>query len=692
MIDTSKIPGSKGDYKTIKKNGSTADIIASIQKIDKYYDPNFCIFAQQFEGAGGLKKLWSFVKYQITYKKDDFNTSKQLTPAALWEYKKGDCKSKTLFINAVLRCLKIPYLTRYTTYNKNDKEVKHVYTVALINGRELPIDSVYEWFGAEKKFYKKIDYPMAEIIEISGLESGRNLPTKNTIQYRPNRCLTPIPVTERSKIVAEIKQKQKYVKKPEPIKFNRISEGQATIQIAIRELEIVKVMKPELAKIADKGLKLLRQAKKGNFCPTGQIPNQLAGTYQKIKIAERQQHIKANGYGLAAQRTKQNNQSGIHGEFTGMFCLNGLFRQQNWKTEHNYNTQTLEVVPDNFNYVSPSQNWLKFHSGMCMRNWGDWGDISLKNVKQFDPTDIYKAYSRMPGTVPPGYQIPTGYNLGDNSYFGYGSESKYRTTFNEMRSDFEAAITSLIDRNIAKPKADNVANSGDYSVYIENKANYDILIEELNQSSGVLSKYMNDMYAANAVDTPNGTLGTGLIYSFADGMSLGGQAINLNRLPGTVLTKRGFQDQFIDSTFLFAGVSKSSVKGLARNGVLFDNGGTQPESTLNSLLAIYENRYNTTSINEPISAIVASIAALVVAIIGAIAAAVIKGEEATRQAKVIDDYNANQSRMVPPTIGNMPGQDDFMPLELHKEDPKSYLALLGAAGLLGGYALIKDKK
>ena len=94
MIDTSKIPGSKGDYKTIKKNGSTADIIASIQKIDKYYDPNFCIFAQQFEGAGGLKKLWSFVKYQITYKKDDFNTSKQLTPAALWEYKKGDCKSK----------------------------------------------------------------------------------------------------------------------------------------------------------------------------------------------------------------------------------------------------------------------------------------------------------------------------------------------------------------------------------------------------------------------------------------------------------------------------------------------------------------------------------------------------------------------------------------------------------------------
>jgi len=680
MIDTSKIPQPAGEYKSIKKNGSTNDIIKSINGMDNYYSPKFCEFSQQFSGGKeGLRKLWSFVKYKIKYQKDEFSKSKQLAPPALWEIKKGDCKSKTLFINAVLRCLEIPYIIRYTNYNKRDRHFKHVYTVAIYQGKELPIDSVYDFFGIEKKFNQKKDFKtMPEIIEISGIE-----PTKRTVKKNFG-CFQ---VGEVAAKVTELKQKQKYVKKPEPILFSKISEGQASIEIAIRELEIMKVMKPKLAKIADIGLKMLQKAKKGNFCLTGNIPNELRGTAYNIKQAETKQHIRANGYGLAAQRTKQNNKIGINGQFTGMFCLNGLFRQQSWKFQ---TTPAPGIVKDDFNYISPTQNWLKFHSGMCMRNFGDWGDISLKNVKQYNPTDIYQAYAKIPPTVPPGYNIPPGYNLGDNSYFTYGSDSKYRSTFNEMRSDFETAISSLISRQIAKPKDPNVVNSGDYSIYIESKANYDTIMDELRASSGVMDKYINEIMSANGIENPNGTMGSGLFYSFADGVTVNNKIISPNRMPNTVTSKKGFQDQFLDSIRLFTGISTNSSMGLARNGILYDNGGTQPEETLSSLLAIYEHRYNQAGIGW-VSAVIAGIIGLITLIINAVIAAEERSTLAEIEANNIDTYKRTTSGLKGIGASLMPEQNDFLPGEQEEEKRNNTLLLLAAAGTVG-YIATKKKK
>lgn len=75
-IDTSLIPKWNGDYKKIKKNGNTKDIMDSIERKDRYYSAQFCEFAQQFaDGKEGLKRLWNFVRHQIEYVKDDFNKS-----------------------------------------------------------------------------------------------------------------------------------------------------------------------------------------------------------------------------------------------------------------------------------------------------------------------------------------------------------------------------------------------------------------------------------------------------------------------------------------------------------------------------------------------------------------------------------------------------------------------------------------
>jgi len=87
MIDTTLIPKPNHKSKVVKNNGNTQDIINSIQRLDNYKSIKFDKFAKQFSGDGGLKRLWSFVKYQINYKKDSFETSQQLTPPALWDRK-----------------------------------------------------------------------------------------------------------------------------------------------------------------------------------------------------------------------------------------------------------------------------------------------------------------------------------------------------------------------------------------------------------------------------------------------------------------------------------------------------------------------------------------------------------------------------------------------------------------------------
>ena len=85
MIDTSLIPAPKGKTRIVKRGGNTQDIINSILYLDDFYDSRFCEFAKQFEGGKGLKRSWSFVKYEIEYRKDNFEESLQLTPPALWK-------------------------------------------------------------------------------------------------------------------------------------------------------------------------------------------------------------------------------------------------------------------------------------------------------------------------------------------------------------------------------------------------------------------------------------------------------------------------------------------------------------------------------------------------------------------------------------------------------------------------------
>ncbi len=115
-----------------------------------------------------LERLWSFVKYDIQYLEDGSKQDIQY-PSALWQSKAGDCKSKTLFIGACLEAMGIPWICRFATYSPTSKYVTHVYPVALIAGKEIIIDAVWDYFNEQKEpKYKVKNYKM-EVSTISGI-------------------------------------------------------------------------------------------------------------------------------------------------------------------------------------------------------------------------------------------------------------------------------------------------------------------------------------------------------------------------------------------------------------------------------------------------------------------------------------------------------------------------------------------
>lgn len=234
MIDTSSIPQPYGIEKVFYQDGDTDDIVKVILKTDRKNDTRFCKFAKQFEGKDGLYRLWHFVRNEIKYKMDDWGRQDIKTPAALWDIGEGDCKSKTLFVNQVLRCLGYEYKIRFTSY-QNGKVPTHVYTVVCLKNGELPIDTVYNEFGSEKSFHKKWDYPMTKISQISGLDSDVKMK------------------------LTELEQKRSAIAPAEYIDFSRLTDGAATALILARQLEIQAGFNPDLKGVYQQGVELIKK-------------------------------------------------------------------------------------------------------------------------------------------------------------------------------------------------------------------------------------------------------------------------------------------------------------------------------------------------------------------------------------------------------------------------------------------------
>jgi hypothetical protein len=171
MINVGLIPVPDNQEKIYYKQGDTENIISIVLKgCSSDIKKGFNQFCKQFSAdEQGLRELWSFVKYRIVYQTDEDGRQDILLPAALWDRGWGDCKSKTVFTVHVLRCLGIPYTVRFTGYS--GKSLTHVYCIAHLNGEDIIIDTVFDFFNREKKYKHKKDYYMTKISMISGFEN-----------------------------------------------------------------------------------------------------------------------------------------------------------------------------------------------------------------------------------------------------------------------------------------------------------------------------------------------------------------------------------------------------------------------------------------------------------------------------------------------------------------------------------------
>src|SRR5689334_5968859 len=102
------IPPPKGKVETMYQDGNTKDIIDTILHADSKLGTTMCEFASAFKKTyDGLYDLWQFVRSNIEYKADAPGNEKVKDPTVTWRDGYGDCKSFSLFIASVLRCLQI---------------------------------------------------------------------------------------------------------------------------------------------------------------------------------------------------------------------------------------------------------------------------------------------------------------------------------------------------------------------------------------------------------------------------------------------------------------------------------------------------------------------------------------------------------------------------------------------------------
>lgn len=162
------LPVYRAKQKVLVYNQSTKNIINELIKAHYLYAEDYKKIAKNFEGANDLqtaKNIFKFLKNNVRYVVDSEENQKIKSPAAIISTGACDCKCYSLFIGGILGAMKIPFVYRFASYNKN-KNLGHVYIVMYYYAKEIYIDPVLPKFNEQKKYTHKLD---KMITSISGI-------------------------------------------------------------------------------------------------------------------------------------------------------------------------------------------------------------------------------------------------------------------------------------------------------------------------------------------------------------------------------------------------------------------------------------------------------------------------------------------------------------------------------------------
>lgn len=152
-------------------NGDTADIVETILYADARSGAFVLDGVECLRGAterDTLYNVWRFVRGNITYRADRPGHERVKSPGALFAEKKGDCKSFSIALGAILRELGYNYKYRFVSYVPGD--VTHVYVIATGRNGQYILDAVHNRFDEEVNYFQKKDIKprLAAVSGISG--------------------------------------------------------------------------------------------------------------------------------------------------------------------------------------------------------------------------------------------------------------------------------------------------------------------------------------------------------------------------------------------------------------------------------------------------------------------------------------------------------------------------------------------
>lgn len=167
------------DFKStrIAKDQTTKDILKGVVIAIKEKPELTAELAKRFYDKDPVKsceKVWHFLKKNLKYEREekDDQTSKNL--ARLLYDKYGDCKHYTIFSYAILDKLGIPVAMRLVSQKILNKEPTHIYTYALINGKEYIVDPVMNDFNQECNYNYKCDLTLNKAMSMTHLSGVQN--------------------------------------------------------------------------------------------------------------------------------------------------------------------------------------------------------------------------------------------------------------------------------------------------------------------------------------------------------------------------------------------------------------------------------------------------------------------------------------------------------------------------------------
>lgn len=184
-----KLPKSDGQEVVEIYNGFTEDIEKSI--LDCYYDTfkQTESFVCDMVGNNDVETCLNIARWideHIEYVEDPIGKQWIKTPARFVDDGEGDCKSFAIFINSCLANCGIDNIFRFVSYKGN--EHTHVYSVAIINGKEYPIDITARKikglpYFSELKYKTKRDMRGTTISRLSGIEADESTITMGADFY-----------------------------------------------------------------------------------------------------------------------------------------------------------------------------------------------------------------------------------------------------------------------------------------------------------------------------------------------------------------------------------------------------------------------------------------------------------------------------------------------------------------------------